>query len=342
MRLLVVTQTVDLDNPVLGFFHGWIEELASRYESVVVICLFEGRHSLPANVEVFSLGKEKREAHRPEYAQRFLALAWGLRSKYDSVFVHMNQEYVLIAGWLWKLLGKKIYLWRNHFAGNYLTDIAVFFCAKVFCTSAYSYIAKSSKNILMPLGIDTDIFKPVEVQREKSILSIGRIAPSKRLEVLIDAVARLAKDGTEIKVCIYGNALPDDTKYMADLKKKAQEAGIAHLVQFQPGVRNTETPSLYSAHEIFVNCSKSGMYDKTIFEAAACGALSIASSEDYAKLADTRLVFDGSAADLAFKLKTVFALSSEQETLQEKGMEIAQKNSLAALGQRLKQELESI
>src|SRR4051812_42401773 len=133
MRLLVVTQAVDLDNPVLGFFHSWIEEIAKHFESVVVVCLFEGRHALPSNGEVFSLGKEKKETNRALYTQRFLALVWGLRSKYDSVFVHMNQEYVLAAGWIWILLGKRIYLWRNHYAGSIATDVAAAFCTKVFC-----------------------------------------------------------------------------------------------------------------------------------------------------------------------------------------------------------------
>ena len=57
MRLLICTQTVDLNDPVLGFFHGWIAAFSRHCESVHVICLKEGRHSLPANVFVHSLGK---------------------------------------------------------------------------------------------------------------------------------------------------------------------------------------------------------------------------------------------------------------------------------------------
>ena len=56
-RLLITTQAVDLDDPVLGFFHRWIEEFAKHCESISVICLKEGRHDLPDNVHVYSLGK---------------------------------------------------------------------------------------------------------------------------------------------------------------------------------------------------------------------------------------------------------------------------------------------
>ena len=58
MRLLICTQTVDRADSALGFFHRWIEELSKRCESVIVVCLKEGKHALPHNVEVLSLGKE--------------------------------------------------------------------------------------------------------------------------------------------------------------------------------------------------------------------------------------------------------------------------------------------
>ena len=59
MRLLIVTQKVDREDDLLGFFHQWIIEFAKHCESVTVICLEEGSHRLPSNVRVFSLGKER-------------------------------------------------------------------------------------------------------------------------------------------------------------------------------------------------------------------------------------------------------------------------------------------
>lgn len=42
MRLLILTQAVDLDDPVLGFFHRWIVEFAKRFDTIEVICLKAG------------------------------------------------------------------------------------------------------------------------------------------------------------------------------------------------------------------------------------------------------------------------------------------------------------
>ena len=54
MRLLVLTQAVDLDHPVLGFSHGWIEALARRVEQVTVLAVLAGRHQLADNVRLLA------------------------------------------------------------------------------------------------------------------------------------------------------------------------------------------------------------------------------------------------------------------------------------------------
>jgi glycosyltransferase involved in cell wall biosynthesis len=336
MRLLIITQSVDSSDPQFSFFHRWLQEFAKRFELVHVICLKEGMYMLPANVIVHSLGKEEGES-RGKYIRRLYWYALKLAGKYDAVFVHQNQEYVLLAGWLWRLMGKRVYLWRNHWAGSALTDIAVKFCAKIFCTSAFSYTAKFPNNKVMPVGIDTELFSPVKgSHRHETILSLGRIAPSKHLEVIIEALPILRDGGLEIKAHIYGNALYEHQEYEKSLHQRASDLHVDHLVVFHPGVSNAQIPSIYSGHEIFINCSESGMYDKTIFEALACGALTFASSQDYAKAGDARLVFDGTARDLALKVKQYLKFPDmEKEKMRAEGQKLAASQSLATLIERL-------
>ena len=332
MRLLIITQAVDLGDPVLGFFHRWIEELATCFERIHVICLFEGRHNLPKNVFVHSLGKDKG-ASRIGYVWNFYKLIWTLRSEYDAVFVHMNQEYVLLGWKLWWLLRKPVYLWRNHYAGSFLTDLAAVFCRNVFCTSRFSYTAKYKKTRLMPIGIDTETFVPLTIERKNSVLSLGRIAPSKRPELLVEAISLLKKEGIEVHADVYGDALAQNVAYFQSLQNTVRERGLSSLVQFHSGISNRETPRVYSAHSIFVNASGSGMYDKTIFEAAACGCLVLAASKDWASIADPALSFEeGNAHDLAHKIKALYTLpDSEAKQLQEASRQVAETQSLGRL-----------
>ena len=337
MKLLVVTQVVDRNDLALGFFHRWIEELASRVESVVVICLKEGVHSLPENVKVYSLGKEKGIHNRVAYATRFLKLVWRLRADYDTVFVHMNQEYVLLAGKLWWALRKPVYMWRNHYEGSWLTDVAAVFCKKVFCTSRFSYTAKYKKTVLMPVGVDVARFVAGDTLRQpRSILSFTRIAPSKRVEVLIDALAILKEKGVQFNAAIYGSPLPKDEGYYLGLKKRVGSKNLTDVVEFKPGVPNEEAPAVFRAHQISVNCARSGMFDKTLFEAAACGCIVLAASEDFASLAGAQAFFHGDAESLARALED--ELNASAATINDTRNRLAsvvEKNSLTALADQL-------
>ena len=208
MRLLIVTQKVDKEDGVLGFMHRWIEVFAEQFEHVTVICLEKGKHQLPQNVEVFSLGKEKQTTgHRMSsiwirmvYAWCFIRYIVRFRRQYDVVFVHMNPEYMVLGGWLWRLWGKKAALWYNHAKGGLKVRIAAFFSQHVFYTSTFAYARRFKNSQIMPAGIDTERFTN-EHSREHSnyklktinynLLSLGRISPVKHVEVIINALKKL-------------------------------------------------------------------------------------------------------------------------------------------------------
>ena len=326
MKLLIVTQTIDINDPVLGFFCRWVEEFAKHCEKVTVICLHEGIHSLPNNVRVTALGKT-----RVGRVFDFLHLCISRRSEYDTVFVHMNQEYVLIAGWLWKLLGKRTYLWRNHYAGSWLTDVAAVFCTKVFCTSKHSYTVKYKKTVLMPVGVDTERFTPGarHVRKPHSILFLARMASSKRPELFLDALAMLARAGTRFTATFVGSPAPGDESYYAGLKAHTATLGFEDAVIFLPAVTNADAVNLYRTHEIFVNASPSGMLDKTIFEAAASGCIVLAASTDFADAAGEDSQFN-SAAELAARLVAALAGKDHRPPVL-----LVEENSLRALTEKL-------
>jgi glycosyltransferase involved in cell wall biosynthesis len=187
----------------------------------------------------------------------------------------------------------------------------------------------------MPVGVDTKRFKPNEhIQRKPhSILFLARMSPSKRPDILIGALALLAEKGTEFTASLVGSPLPRDRAWYEELKKSAN---LISGVQFHPGVANTGTSVLYSEHEFFVNASRSGMYDKTIFEALACGSLALAASKDYAEHADLRLTFDGSSEDLALKLGILLAMDGEEkQKIKAQTLELAKSHSLEILGNKI-------
>lgn len=345
MRLLIITQVVDKNDLYLGFFHRWIEMFAPHYERAHVICLQEGTHTLPVNVSIYSLGKEHTRS-RAIYTWRLFSLAWRLRHEYDAVFVHMNQEYVLLCGPLWHILGKRIYMWRNHYAGTWLTNIAVMLSDKVFCTSQFSYTARFKKTHIMPVGIDTDFFRPMNTAARisRSILFYARMSPSKHPDIFVEALGEMQRMGIDFTASLYGTPLPKHVAYMETLKKRVRELALEGKVSFYPGVPYHKGADVFNAHEIFVNLGASGMYDKMLFEAAASGCIVLAASKDFAReIGDPRLLFtENDAHDLAEKLTALLELSSsEREEIIKKTAVLVSKNNLMSLTDRLSKIMKS-
>ena len=333
MRLLIVTQVMDATDTYLGFFVRWVEELALKYESIEVICLYEGEHALPQNVTVHSLGKERGAQGKGRYVLRFLSLAWRLRGRYDRVLVHMNEEYVLVAGLLWKLLQKPAYLWRNHYAGSVRTHIAALLADKVFYTSMHSYTARFKNAVRMPVGVDLKRFAPGSGAAPGSILFLGRFSSSKRPDLLVEALGKLKERGVPFSASFYGTALPEDAPYRKEVIGRARALGLDE-VRFHEGVPHMETAELYRKHDVYVNLGASGMLDKALFEAAASGVKVIARSEDWRDIAgEVSYIPDDTSQAVADAIAT--ALSRESSDL--KG--VAEANSLDSVVDRLVAEM---
>lgn len=347
MKLLIITQKVDRADPILGFFYRWILEFAKHCEQIVVICLYEGAHDLPRNVRVLSLGKEDfrlsifefRLLKKLKYSFHFLKHIWRERKNYDTVFVHMNQEYVVLGGMFWKILGKKVTMWRNHFAGSFLTSIAAALSDKIFCTSKYSYTARYKKTSIMPVGVDTDIFKrDANIYRKKNtILFLGRISPVKNVDTFIEALSILDRFGVTFIADIYGDAPDKDKEYYKKVRDSAVLLEKKGMAVFHTGVSNGETPRIYNQHEVYVNTTQSGSFDKTILEAMACECLVVASNESVKDvLLEQFLPKERNAADLAQKLRGVMVLSEEKkEAHKTRFRRYATEHSLAHLADKL-------
>ena len=152
---------MDRNDDLLGIYHEWVRFLSEYFSSIEVVCLVEGEHNLPKHVRVHSLGKDQGKG-RLTYIWRFFCSIISLRKKYDVVFVHMNPEYVILGGLLWKLLKKPIYMWYAHSAYNIR-----FFLANILITGAVTsvksaYPCVNSKTHIIGQGIDIHKFSPGE------------------------------------------------------------------------------------------------------------------------------------------------------------------------------------
>ena len=317
MKLLIITQKIDKEDDVLGFFHRWLEKLASRFEKITAICLWEGKHELPSNVKILSLGKEKIRS-RLRYVVNFYKYIWRERKDYDTVLVHMNSEYVVLGGFFWKLWRKKILLWNNHIHGNFATWLAVKIADKSFYTSPFSFNARISgkKGRQMPAGIDTDVFRrDVSIERTRnSLLFLGRISPVKRVEKLVEAVELLDREGINFILNIVGEAGEKDAEYFKKIKKMAGRLEDKGKIKFRGKVPNYLAPKIYNQNEIFVNLTNPGSLDKTILEAIACETLIMVSNNSFKGILPEEFIFEeNNAENLKDKIANLFKKGTKEK-----------------------------
>jgi len=351
MRLLIVTQKVDKDDNLLGFFHQWLLEFAKQCEEVIVVCLEARKHELPSNVEVFSLGKEKQElgirnyelgiVRRLSYVFNFYRHIWRERKNYDAVFVHMNREYVLLGGLFWRVWRKKIGLWFVHFETPLSLKIAERLSDVIFTASKESFQLPSKKVSIVGHGIDTRRFykeKPTELREPLQFLYVGKITPIKNIHILIKA-AKILKhswDKSFVITIIGPTTTREDEVYKQSLLHTIAEEGINHHIRFLEPVPYQEIPSYYEKTHAVVNLCPTGGIDKMVVEGMSSKAFVFASNETFRTLfgpyADHLLYPYQDAQVLAEKIRLLF-LKNEQEliTMREYLYEQAKRHSLENL-----------
>lgn len=320
MKLLIVTQVVDLEHPVLGFFHRWIIEFAKHAEHVHVICLQEGEHDLPSNVTVHSLGKESG-AGRLTYLTRFYKLIWSLRTEYDKVFVHMNQIYVILGAPFWRLWEKQVGLWYVHKQVSITLKIATLLSNKIFSTNVNSFRVQTKKVSFVGHGIDLEAFSSVVFSAPSQnkpfvIAHFGRLTQIKNLDVLIDAFAKVTHPMK--RLVLYGDVTNDaDTEYKSLLERRIENLGLSNEVAFAGSIAYRNIPGEYETINCTVNLAPTGGMDKAVLESAAAGVPVFVSNESFTdflgKYAYSLHFKEGDADDLADKINRYIHLNDTEQ-----------------------------
>lgn len=313
-NLLIITQKVDENDQLLGFFISWIQRLANKFEQVTVLCLQKGTYDLPANVSIISLGKDEGLSKLSQLLN-FYKQIFQLRGRYDAVMVHMNPIWMALGGVPWRLMSKRAILWYTHKAVTLKLRMAVLMADTILTASSESFRLKSSKMVVTGHGIDTGLFKPDPSRKLPGLrlLSVGRIAPIKNYEILVRAAGILRDEGGDFSVTMVGEpALAQDVEYEKRLKNMIDGLGLTPYFKFVGKVNNEDLVPYYQSHSIFVHLSRTGSLDKVILEAMACN-MSVVSCNDASRafLPPSVIFSENDENSLAQTIKNVSSISAQ-------------------------------
>ena len=321
MKLLIITQVIDKNHPVLGFFHRWVEEFAAHCEQVTVICLQAGVYDLPKNVHVYSLGKEEGKSHLV-YLYRFYTYLWTLRHEYDQVFVHMNQIYVILGAPVWRTLGKNVGLWYAHGAVSSSLKLSLKLSNFVFTSTKEGLRINSPKRIIVGQGIDFEIFKSIQKKDNVvlQLITVGRISQSKNVETLLRACSLLKEKHIIFQFKIVGIPTTDsEVLYAKEMYQLSQKLNLQKEVEWVGAIPNYDLPRLLQQSDVFIHDGSTNSLDKALVEAVLCGCIVLSSNPSYKALtkdiASNYLYNQGDSAKLTDILVNLKRNSVEYEAV---------------------------
>ncbi len=317
MKILIITQKYDINDSNLGAFIDWWNKLAERLEKIYVLVLEKRSEPTVPNMKVISMGKERGVG--------FFGKIFGFYSglfrtigRVDAILVHMIPKYVILAAPIAFIFRKPIYLWYTGVSANWQLKLAVKFCRKIFTAHEAAMRINTPKRIITGHGIDVDKFVPAahlpkgdKIPQEITILSVGRITPSKGHDLIIRAVSELVKRDYDLKLKIIGGVIQDYHRpYLAELKSLTQESGIGDKVEFIGPATFDKMPDYLNSADILINAVPFGGLDKVILEAMASCVVPLTSNSAFLNVFPERfsqdLIFkDGNLEDLKLKLKNI-------------------------------------
>lgn len=313
MNLLIVTQKVDKNDENLGAFYYWFEEFAKRFEKVTIIASSVGEEDLSNNVKIFSLGKEKGYGKLRKILNFFLIFSRNY-FKSDIVFFHMIPEFVIAASPFFLFSRRKIALWYAHKSATWKLKLAEKLVDHIFSSSEAGFRMPSKKVFFTGQAINTDIFHPsFEISSAKlRFISVGRIAPVKKLDITVKALAGLEESWPhEWSFSIVGGPLlEDDYKYLDFLKDLVKKEGLEGKVNFLGPKQYSDVPLIMREHDFLINMSETGSLDKVVLEAMASGLTVLTSTEGYKKILPERYFLEN--IDPSFLAERIKLLADEK------------------------------
>ena len=122
---------------------------------------------------------------------------------------------------------------------------------------------------VIPNGVDLERFYPAEAGARQEILrllTVGRLSVTKRVDMLIDAVEILRKEGVKAHLTIVGSGALEQ-----QLRQSISQKGLGEVIEMTGRLGAEEMPRLYHQSDILVSATMQEGMSNAMLEAMASG-----------------------------------------------------------------------
>jgi glycosyltransferase involved in cell wall biosynthesis len=283
-ELIVFNFTMDSKHPLLSHQPD-IAHLLAEFFDVVTVITNDGTSYKDGNLQVLSVGW--KEGRKLRNLIRFYrnALPLIVRKRNNSViFSHMTDLQSCLVGPFTTLLRVPHYLWYAHTHKSSYLKIANLFVDGIITSTKGSCPIESEKVFPIGQAIDEHFFKPSQAKDNSAVsrgVHVGRLDPSKNLDLIISAVATLRGQLPDLSFTQIGSPSTATAKLAFDsLQTKWHTAISEGWVTVRDSVTRQEIPSLLSNFDFFIHAYE-GSLDKSLIEATMCKLPVITTNPEY-------------------------------------------------------------
>ena len=154
------------------------------------------------------------------------------------------------------------------FRGIWKKAAALVACSEGLKDRALRFLPSASIDVI-PNGVELDRFHPAETSQRPDalrLLTVGRLSVTKRVEMLIDAVEILHKQGCKLHFTIIGGGALEPQLREIVLKKN-----LGNIVEITGRTDPEDMPQLYRRNDILISASMQEGMSNAMLEAMASG-----------------------------------------------------------------------
>ncbi len=169
-------------------------------------------------------------------------------------------------------------------------------CSEGLKNRALKFMPSANIDVI-PNGVDSERFSPSETAHEQQtirLLTVGRLSVTKRVEILIDAVDILNKQGRKVLLKIVGGG-----QMQQKLKQIVNEKNLDKIIEITGRINAEDMPRIYGENDIFISASKLEGMSNAMLEAMTSGLPIIAARCEGTEelIAENGLVIENATAE---------------------------------------------
>lgn len=309
MNLLVFNYSMNETSQVFSHQSRIVMKLASHFDSLDVVTAEQLTSPSSSNVHISSTNWIPGRNLRNMVDFYRVSIPLLIKHRRGVVFSHMTEAQSLLISPICKLLRIRHFLWYAHRSKSIFLSLAYPFLDGVITSTKGSCPINGKK--VKAIGQSIDLELTSQISRIPSIpprswYHVGRLDPSKNLELIINALAPLYQNDSTINLHFYGSPSSEEAVEYFNLLRSKYNVSNFPWVHFHGQLSYTELVEVSNSHDGFIHAFW-GSLDKALLEAILLKRVVVSANPEYLwEFRGQRLHQENQLAELRGQLLKVY------------------------------------